>query len=179
MKSFAEHRFAFDVKHSHGAVKERFRSGFNRKCARHRGTADDTSAREGRKMTKVIKSTVLAVAMVASTFAGGLTQSAEARNYYDPYGFNGYNTNFVNPNYNPYNGGAYYRRPSIIKPTLVGAAIGGAGGLGVSLLSGRDKHYVRNIGIGAGIAAGVGAGIGLIRRHNFNKNFNNFNGYYY
>ncbi len=126
-------------------------------------------------MIRSMKNAVLAAAVLASTVAGGLTQPAEARNYFNPYG---YNTNYVNPYYNPYNGNAYYGRPSILKPTLVGAAIGGAGGLGVSLLSGRDKHYVRNIGIGAGIGAGVGAGIGLIRRHNFNKNLN-YGGYYY
>lgn len=125
-------------------------------------------------MRRSIKSAVMAMAVLASTFAGGLTQSAEARNYYNPYGYTA-----VNPYYNPYNGGAYYGRPSIIKPTLLGAAIGGAGGLGVSLLSGRDKHYVRNIGIGAGVGAAAGAGVGLIRRHNWNKNFNYGGGYYY
>jgi hypothetical protein len=120
------------------------------------------------------KNAVLAMAVLTSTFAGGLTQSAEARNYFNPYG---YNANYVNPYYNRYNGGGYYyRRPSIIKPALIGAAIGGASGLGVSLLSGRNRHYVRNVGIGAGIGAGVGAGVGLIRRHNYNKHFNR---YYY
>lgn len=122
-------------------------------------------------MTSVKKSGIIAMAVLASTFAGGMTQSADAQNYVNPYG---YNSNFVNPNFNPYVG---YRRPSILKPTLIGAAIGGASGLGVSLLSGRDKHYVRNIGIGAGIGAGVGAGVGLIKRRNFDRNINY--GYYY
>lgn len=120
-------------------------------------------------MISSIKSGLIAMAVFAATVAGGSTQPAEAQTYINPYG---YNSNFVNPYY-----GGYYRRPSIIKPTLIGAAIGGAGGLGVSLLQGRDAHYVRNIGIGAGIGAGVGAGVGLLRRHNFNKNFNS--GYLY
>lgn len=128
-------------------------------------TAGGTIAAGGIKMIRSMKSGVVAMAVLASTFAGGLTQPAQAQGFFNPYG---YNTNLVNPYY----GGDVYRRPSVLKPTLIGAAIGGAGGLGVSLLSGRDKHYVRNVGIGAGIGAAAGAGVGLIKRHNFNRNLN-------
>ncbi len=123
-------------------------------------------------MLKSFKNGILTLAVLATTVSG-FAQPAEARNYFNPY--NGYypQATYVNPYYsNSYGYGNqfYYRRPSIIKPALVGAGIGAGVGAGVSLLSDNDghssRHFVRNMGIGAGVGAGVGALTGLIRRSN-------------
>ncbi len=118
-------------------------------------------------MLKSFKNGVLTLAVLATTVISGFAQPAEAQNYFgNQFGYYP-QANYVNP-YNNYYGNQYYgRRRSILKPALIGAGIGGAAGLGVSLLSrndGHSRHYVRNIGIGAGVGAGVGALTGLIRR---------------
>jgi hypothetical protein len=127
-------------------------------------------AKRRKIMLKSFKNGVLTLAVLATTVISGFAQPAEAQNYFgNQYGYYP-QANYVNPYYgNPYNNGNQYygRRRSILKPALIGAGIGGAAGLGVSLLSrndGHSRHYVRNIGIGAGVGAGVGALTGLIRR---------------
>jgi hypothetical protein len=124
-------------------------------------------------MLKSFKNGVLTLAMLAATLiASGFAQPAEARTYVNPYGYYPQAT-YVNPYYNPYYNNYnynyrpyYYRHRSILKPALIGASIGGAAGLGVSLLrpdyEDHSHHFVRNIGIGAGLGAGVGALSGLL-----------------
>lgn len=119
-------------------------------------------------MLKSFKNGILTLAVLATTVIG-FAQPAAAQFFGNPY--NGYNpqVNYVSPynNFNRFdNSYNYGRRRSILKPALIGAGIGGAVGLGASLLHNPvdhgSRHYVRNIGIGAGVGAGVGVLGGLL-----------------